>query len=143
VLEDPDDGEVGDFFKYFGPAAEEELAAGRREADEWVAKVRGERGLEAPLEPVTAAEARAELEEPPLAPDEVRFTVDVEEGRIEYLLKEDTVSLHRDARVSYSDMTLSADRVRFFSARDLIVAEGYCELTATRNRRRVIIAAGG
>ncbi len=129
VLEDPDDGEVGDFFKYFGPGDEEELAAERREADEWVAKVRGERGLEAPLEAVTADEARAELEEPPLAPDEVRFAVDVEEGSIEYLLKEDTVSLRRDARVSYSDMTLSADRVRFFSARDLIVAEGYCELT--------------
>ncbi|MEE8640374.1 MAG: putative LPS assembly protein LptD, partial [bacterium] len=48
---------------------------------------------------------------------------------IEYLIKEDTVSLYRDARVSYGEMTLTADRVRFFSGRDLLVADGYCELT--------------
>lgn len=129
VLEDPDEGELGDFFKYVAPPGEEEPTAQRREAAAWVAEVRAERGLEAPLEAVTAGEARAELEEPPLAPDEVRFAVDKEAGWLEYLVKEDTVSLYRDARVSYGDLTLTADRVRFFSARDLIVAEGYCELT--------------
>lgn len=129
VLEDPDEGELGDFFKYVGPPGEEEPTAQRRAAEAWVAEVRAERGIEAPLEAVTAGEARAELEEPPLAPDEVRFAVDEGTGWIEYLIKEDTVSLYRDARVAYSDMTLTADRVRFFSARDLIVAEGYCELT--------------
>jgi hypothetical protein len=129
VLEDPDEGELGDFFKYVAPPGEEEATAERREAATWVAEVRAERGIEAPLEAVTAGETRAELEEPPLAPDEVRFLVDEDTGWIEYLIKEDTVSLYRDARVSYGDMTLTADRVLFFSARDLIVAEGYCELT--------------
>lgn len=129
VLEDPDEGDVGDFFKYFARPGDEEFSLEGEEAAAWVAKVRAERGLTAPLEAVTAAEARAELEEPPLAPDEVRFVVDEETGWIEYLIKEDTVSLYRDARVSYGEMTLTADRVRFFSGRDLLVADGYCELT--------------
>ncbi len=129
VLEDPDEGEVGGFFTYFPLPGEEGLTAEESEAAAWAEKVRAERGLTAPLEVVTPAQAQAELEEPPLAPDEVRFVVDEEVGWIEYLIKDDTVSLYRDARVSYGDMTLTADRVRFFSGRDLLVAEGYCELT--------------
>ena len=125
VLEDPDETEVGDYYKYLGVAAEE---AERVAAEEWAAEVREERGLEEPVEAVTAEEARAELEEPPLAPDEVRFTVDEEEGWIEYLIKEDTVALNRGALVAYGNMTLTADRIRFYSGRDLLVAEGYCEL---------------
>jgi hypothetical protein len=129
VLEDPDAGEVGDFFTYSPLPGEEGLTAQEEEAAAWVEKVRADRGLTAPLEAVTPAQAQAELEEPPLAPDEVRFVVDEEVGWIEYLIKDDTVSLYRDARVSYGDMTLTADRVRFFSGRDLLVAEGYCQLT--------------
>lgn len=125
VLEDPDEPEVGDFYKFMGTAAEE---ADRVATEEWLAEVREERGLEAPVEAVTAEEARAELEEPPPAPDEVRFTVDEEEGWIEYLIKEDTVALNRGAFVEYGNMTLAADRIRFYSGRDLLVAEGYCEL---------------
>jgi hypothetical protein len=125
VLEDPDETEVGDYYKYLGVAAEE---AERVAAEEWAAEVREERGLEEPVRVVTAEEARAELEEPPLAPDEVRFTVDEEEGWIEYLIKEDTVALNRGALVAYGNMTLTADRIRFYSGRDLLVAEGYCEL---------------
>jgi hypothetical protein len=128
VLEDPDEAEVGDFFKYAGAGEEGGPSAERRAAEAWVAEVREERGLEAPLAAVTAEETRAELEEPPLAADEVRFGVDEEEGWIEYLIKEDTVSLYRDASVQYGDMTLTADRIRFYSGRDLLVAEGYCEL---------------
>ena len=126
VLEDPDETEVGDYYKYLGVAAEVESE--RLATEEWVAEARKERGLEGPLEAVTAEEARAELEGPPLAPDEVRFTVDEEEGWIEYLIKEDTVALYRDAQVAYGDMTLTADRIRLYSGRDLLVAEGYCEL---------------
>ena len=129
VLQDPDEGEVGDFFVYFVRPGDEEFSLEGEEAAAWVEKVRAERGLTAPLEAVTAGEARAELEEPPLGPDEVRFVVDEETGWIEYLIKEDTVSLYRDATVSYGETTLTADRVRFFSGRDLVVAEGYCELT--------------
>ncbi|MEE8638881.1 MAG: hypothetical protein V3T41_00575, partial [bacterium] len=83
VLEDPDEGEVGDFFKYLARPGDEEFSVEGEEAAAWVAKVRAERGLTAPLEAVTAGEARAELEEPPLAPDEVRFVVDEEAGWIE------------------------------------------------------------
>lgn len=126
VLEDPDDGEIGDLFRYLGEDGG--AAAEGPAADPWVAEVRAERGLDEPLRPVTAGEARAELEEPPLAADEVRFSVDEEEGWIEYLIQEDTVSLHRNASVEYGEMTLTADRVRFFSGRDLVIAEGYCEL---------------
>jgi hypothetical protein len=129
VVEDPDPGQIGDVFQYVLPPGEADPSADREAAAAWVTQVREARGIEAPLAEVTAAEAQAELEEPPLAPDEVRFTVDQEEGWIEYLLPEDTVALHRGAHVAHGEMTLTADRVRFFSARDLIVAEGYCELT--------------
>jgi len=129
VVEDPDPGQIGDVFQYVLPPGEAEPSAEREAAAAWVDRVREARGIEAPLEEVTAAEAQAELEEPPLAPDEIRFAVDEEEGWIEYLLPEDTVALHRAAHVAHGDMTLAADRIRFFSARDLIVAEGYCELT--------------
>ncbi len=128
VLEDPDKGEVGDFYQFVSPAAGEEPSTARQEGAAWVATVRAERGIEAPLRPETASEARAELEEPPLAADEVRFGVDEEEGWIEYLIQDDTVSLYRGASVSYHDMTLTADRIRFYSGRDLVIAEGYCEL---------------
>jgi len=128
VLEDPDAGAVGDFFKYLAPTPGEAATAEMRVTAAWVAAVRKERGIDEPLQPTSAATARAELEEPPLAPDEVRFAVDEQEGMVEYLIRDDTVSLYRDARVAYRDMTLAADRIRFFSARDLVVAEGYCEL---------------
>lgn len=130
VIEDADQGKVGDFFLYFTPpTAEREITPEMRATAEWVTAVREERGIDEPLTPVTAGEAQAELTEPPLAPDEVRFSVDEAEGLVEYIIRNDTVSLHRNARVAYRDMTLSADEVRFFSSRDLIIAEGYCELT--------------
>jgi len=129
MVEDPDEGEVGDFFKNLAGAG----AAGETltvdETLSWVREVRTSRGVATPLIPTSAAEARAELSEPPLAPDEVRFAVAEDEGIIEYLIRSDTVALHRDAEVSYHDMTLTADRIRFYSARDLIIAEGNCVLT--------------
>lgn len=127
VVEDPDRGRIGDFFKDVHAAGAESAAA--EESLKWVETTRQARGLTEPLRPATAEEAAAELEEPPLAPDEVRFAVDEEEGRIEYQVKDEAVALDRNARVSYQDMVLTADRIRFYSARDLIIAEGFCELT--------------
>lgn len=129
VIEDPDAGDIGDFFKFFTLSPTEEAPSAIRATAEWVTATRAERGITAPLAPTTAAEARAEIVEPPLAPDEVRFSVDEKEGMVEYLLRDETVSLYRGARVAYRDITLTAERIRFFSGKDLVVAEGYAELT--------------
>jgi lipopolysaccharide assembly outer membrane protein LptD (OstA) len=122
-VEDPDVGTLGDTFLFIAPVGDAKDQH-RKASVSFIEKSRAKKGLSGPVAADTGAVAVESLEEEPLATDEVRFTVDEEEGWIEYLVKDDTVVLYNDARVAYQDMVLTAEEIRYISEKDLVIAEG-------------------
>lgn len=123
TVEDPDTGNLGDTFIFI--STERTGIDPHKEASAaFIDGARSAKGLTGPVAADTASAVVGTLEEKPLATDEVRFTVDEEEGWIEYLIKDDTVVLYNDARVAYKDMVLTAEEIRYISRKDLVIAEG-------------------
>jgi hypothetical protein len=128
TVEDPDPGALGDTFLFvvFG---DETVENPDKEASiAFIEETRAGKGLTGPVAAETGAAVVEALEEQPPASDEVRFSVDEEEGWIEYLIKDDTVILYNDAKVEYKDMVLTAEEIRYISEKDLVIAEGWAVL---------------
>lgn len=124
TVEDPDAGALGDTFLFISPAGEPSEDPYKEASAAFIERTREEKGLSGPVAADTGGAAVEALEEEPPASDEVRFSVDEEEGWIEYLIKDDTVVLYNDAKVEYRDMVLTAEEIRYLSEKDLVIAEG-------------------
>ncbi|UCE27331.1 MAG: LPS-assembly protein LptD, partial [Candidatus Coatesbacteria bacterium] len=124
TVEDQDGGALGDTFLFITPAGEPADDPYKEASAAFIEKTREEKGLSGPVAADTGEAVIETLEDEPPASDEVRFSVDEEEGWIEYLIKDDTVVLYNDAKVEYQDMVLTAEEIRYISEEDLVIAEG-------------------